>query len=84
MSLAKNVKECHIDITLLKTSFERTPTERVRVLQDAVAFAGQLRLAGRGYYAKLRKNKAKKAMGGPKDKEIVVQLNLIKKSLNLD
>jgi len=56
MSLAKETKEHRIDIHLLEKSLERTPTERVRVLQSAVALAEQLRLAGVEYYAKLRKN----------------------------
>ena len=56
MTPRKEIDKFHIDITLLEANLERTPTERVKVLQSAVAFAEQLRLAGAEYYAKLRKN----------------------------
>lgn len=55
-SIRKGRAKHGIDITLLEANLERTPTERVLALQDAVALAERLRLAGQRYYAKLRKN----------------------------
>lgn len=44
-----------VDTTLIDANLRKTPTERVQALQGALALADKLRLAGAGYYAKLRK-----------------------------
>ncbi len=48
-------KKYGIDITLLKANLDKSPTQRVRDHLSALELAKKLRIAGRKYYARIRK-----------------------------
>jgi len=52
----KEAKEHGIDLSLLKSNLKRSPTERLRAMQEFANFTEALRKSGQHYYDKLRKN----------------------------
>ncbi len=55
----EKAKKYGVDTSLLEANLQKSPTERVLALQNAVALAGSLQQAGSAYYAKLRKTHKK-------------------------